>query len=80
MTLDAELLALLRCPEDHSTLSEASEAELAKLNAAIAGGELKTQSGNAAEGPLSGALIRADKRRAYVVLDGIPTMLPEGLL
>lgn len=77
MSLDADLLALLRCPEDHSTLSEASEAELSVLNAALAGGELKLHDGSVARGPLSGALIRADRARAYAVVDEIPNMLPE---
>jgi len=75
MPLDAELLALLRCPEDHSALTEASAAELDAINAKLS--ELKTQGGEPAQGPLSGALIRADRQRAYAVVDEIPNMLPE---
>ncbi|MEZ6189176.1 MAG: hypothetical protein R3F62_29770 [Planctomycetota bacterium] len=75
--IDAELLALLRCPVDHSTLTEASAAELEALNAAQAAGKLKTQGGASLDSPLPGALIRADRARAYALIEGIPTMIPD---
>ena len=79
--LDAELLALLVCPETHQDLALATPGELARINEAIAGGNVQTVAGQGVTQSLTEALIRADKAVAYPVLDGIPVMLvPEGLV
>jgi uncharacterized protein YbaR (Trm112 family) len=79
--LDAELLALLVCPETHLDVSMANPVELSRLNEAIGQGLVKTVSGKVVDKPLEGALIRSDRAVAYPIQDGIPVMLvPEGLV
>ncbi len=70
-----ELLAMLRCPEDHSRLSLADGELIARLNAAVAGGRLKNRSGQTIEKPVEGALVRADGQMAYPIIDEIPILL-----
>ena len=78
--LDAELLALLVCPETHQDVTLASPAEISQLLEAIKGGDVRTVDGREADPALEGALIRADRAVAYPIREGIPVMLiPEGL-
>jgi len=70
-----ELLAMIRCPEDHSRLALADDALLAKLNAAVRGGRLVNRGGQKVEKPLDGALVRADGQVAYPIVDEIPILL-----
>jgi uncharacterized protein YbaR (Trm112 family) len=72
---DAEFLAMLRCPEDHSKLSLADTALVSRLNAAVAAGRLKSRGGQKVEKHLDGALIRADGRLIYPIIDQIPILL-----
>jgi uncharacterized protein YbaR (Trm112 family) len=78
--IDAELLALLVCPETHQDVALTSPGETAQLNEAIRAGTLLTAAGKKVGEPIDGALIRADRAVAYPIRDGIPVMLvPEGL-
>ena len=78
--LDAELLALLVCPETHQDVTLATPGEIALLNEAIRQGRVRTAGGNPVDQPLEGALIRVDRAVAYPIRDGIPVMLvAEGL-
>ena len=78
--LDAELLALLVCPETHQDVTLATAHEIALFNEAIREGRLRTVKGNPVEQPVEGALIRQDRTVAYPIRDGIPVMLvAEGL-
>ena len=43
--LSADFLAMLCCPEDRTALSTADAGTIARLNAAIAAGELKNRAG-----------------------------------
>jgi uncharacterized protein YbaR (Trm112 family) len=77
---DAELLALLVCPETHQDLTLASAGEMAILNEAIRSGTVRTTAGKEVVGVLEGALIRLDRALAYPIRDDIPVMLvPEAL-
>jgi uncharacterized protein YbaR (Trm112 family) len=79
--LDAELLALLVCPETHQDVVLANSGEIAQLNEAIAAGKVATVGGKTATERLEGALIRIDRAIAYPIREGIPVMLvPEGLV
>lgn len=73
--LDPELEARLVDPETREPLHRASPDELAALQAAIAGGRVR----RADDGPLperiDGAYLDPSGRRAYPVVDGIPTFL-----
>src|SRR3990172_8808346 len=44
-----QLLAILRCPEDHSRLSPADAGLVLRLNAAIRAGRLRNQSGQSVD-------------------------------
>jgi uncharacterized protein YbaR (Trm112 family) len=78
--LDAELLALLVCPETHQDVTLAMPGEITLLNEAIRQGRVQTVGGNPVDQPVEGALIRVDRSVAYPIRDGIPVMLvPEGL-
>jgi uncharacterized protein len=69
------LLDLLVCPDDHSKLAYADAQLLARMNAALAGGRLQNRAGQTLDRPLEAALVRADGRLAYPVIDQIPRML-----
>ena len=73
--IHAELLKMLVCPENQSSLSIASSDLIAKLNHAIAQGQLKNRGGQTIEKPLWGGLLRADQTLLYPLVDDIPMML-----
>jgi uncharacterized protein YbaR (Trm112 family) len=73
--LDAELLEILVCPEDHSALRVADADLIGKINAAIAAGTLKNRAGQKVDEAIDSGLIRADGKYLYIVRDDIPVML-----
>jgi uncharacterized protein YbaR (Trm112 family) len=78
--LNAELLALLVCPETHQDVALATPLEIAQINEAIRKGLVRTAAGAPVAQAVEGALIRADRTIAYPIRDGIPVMLvSEGL-
>jgi len=78
--LDAELLALLVCPETHQDVTLATPEEINRLNEAIRAGQVKNVAGREVDQPLEAALIRIDRAIAYPIREKIPVMLvPEGL-
>lgn len=70
-----ELLAILVCPENRTSLALADEALLRALNDAIAGGRLKNKAGDTVSEKLVGALVRHDRSVAYPIVDRIPILL-----
>lgn len=79
--LNAELLALLVCPETHQDVALATTDEVTRINEAIRHGQVRTVAGSPVDQPVDGALIRADRAIAYPIRDGIPVMLvAEGLV
>jgi len=78
--LDAELLALLVCPETHQDVTLATPGEIVLINEAIRDDRVRTAAGNVVGKPIEGALVRSDRAIAYPIRDGIPVMLvAEGL-
>ena len=75
--MDKRLLTILRCPISHKGLSVLKKDELARINAAIAAGELVNYEGAALADPLTEALITDDGKRIYPVDDGIPVLLED---
>lgn len=71
----ADFLAMLRCPENRSSLAEADAANLQRLNAAVAAGTLRNKGGELVARSLEGGLVRADGAIVYPVFDGIPVLL-----
>jgi uncharacterized protein YbaR (Trm112 family) len=79
--LSPDLLEILVCPEDRSTVRPAEAALVTRLNASIAAGKVKNKAGNVVDAAVHGALVRADGKVLYVVRDDIPVMLiEEGIL
>lgn len=70
-----QLLEILICPESRQPLAEADTALVARLNAAIAAGQLRNKAGETIARPIDGALVRQDGQLAYPIVDDIPVML-----
>jgi uncharacterized protein YbaR (Trm112 family) len=66
---------LLRCPDDHSALTVASESVMNQLNDAIRQGRLVDRAGRRVERAIEGGLIRADGAWLYPIIDRIPILL-----
>lgn len=75
MPIDAELLAILVCPETHQPLAPAGDDVLAAVNGRIAAGGARSHGGEALKRPVDEALVRHDGKALYVVEDGIPNLL-----
>ena len=75
--IDQELLDILRCPHDHSSLSEADADVVARLHRAIEPAAAVNLSGHRLEKPLDGGLLREAGDLLYPVVDGIPVLLPD---
>jgi uncharacterized protein YbaR (Trm112 family) len=75
MTIDAELLEILVCPDTHQSLQLADEKVVEKLNGRILAGKVQNVGGKALEKPLEAALVREDDALLYPVVDGIPVLL-----
>lgn len=73
--LNPELLALLRCPETHQMLTEATPEMIAKLNQAIGAGTAKNRGGEKVVDAVSGGLLREDKKFIYPIRNGLPILL-----
>jgi uncharacterized protein YbaR (Trm112 family) len=71
----ADLVEILICPETKQPVRLMNDAELARLNERIRGGQLRNRGGSEVKAELVEALVREDGRIAYPVDDGIPVML-----
>jgi uncharacterized protein YbaR (Trm112 family) len=71
----SQILTILRCPVDHSVLSEADANLVARLNAAIRAKRLRNHGGQLVETAIEGGLIRAGGDLLYPIVDQIPVML-----
>jgi uncharacterized protein YbaR (Trm112 family) len=74
--ISADLLALLADPETHAPLALATDAELEALKRAVEAGTARRRDG-AAPHAFEAALLRQDKRVAYPIQGGIPSLLVE---
>lgn len=73
--LDTEMLGMLRCPANHTSLSIAPAEVVAKINQQIANGRLTNANGDKLEKQLDGGLIREAGDLLYPIIDRIPVML-----
>jgi uncharacterized protein len=73
--MNAELLAILRCPETRQPLAIAASEVVARLNAQIVAGSLRNQAGKLVAAKLDGALARADGKALYPVRNNVPVLL-----
>lgn len=77
MSIDADLLAILCCPETKQPVSVADASLIQKINAALGRGELKNKGNKPVTGQIDGGLVREDQRILYPIRDNIPVMLIE---
>ena len=70
-----EVLEILRCPDDHSTLVAASAELLEEVNAAIRADGLVRRGGKAVTQLLDGGLVRRAGDILYPIVDEIPLLL-----
>jgi len=77
MPVEPELLEILVCPETRQPVASAPEDLLARLNAEIEAGRLRTRGGAKRSEPIAEGLLREDGKVLYVVDDDIPVMLIE---
>ena len=75
--IDQQLLEILRCPHDHSSLHEADAALVTRINKAIAAGKLVNMCGESLSKILDSGLVREAGDFVYPVIDGIPVLLPD---
>ena len=73
--VDKELLDILVCPENKTTVTLVDDAVLAKINDAIQAKTLKNRAGEAVEDAVDGGLLREDGVYLYPIRDDIPIML-----
>jgi uncharacterized protein YbaR (Trm112 family) len=75
--MDKRLLDVVCCPVTKLPLQLLDSDRLARLNAAISGGQLRNRSAQPLPETLSEALVSRDGRLVYPVRDGIPVLLEE---
>ncbi len=75
MALDAEFIAMLRCPDSRQPLALAEPALLDTLNEQIRAGTLRDKSGEPLRRELDAGLLREDGTLLYPVWDDLPDML-----
>lgn len=73
--IDPAFLRLLVCPATREPLREATAAELAALNAAIAAGGAQNRGGTAVTGAVTAGLVPTSGTVLYPIQDGIPILL-----
>lgn len=75
MTISDDLLQMLRCPEDRTTLTRADDGLVQRLNQGITERRIRNRVGQPVEQSIEGGLIREDRKYLYPILHGIPIML-----
>jgi uncharacterized protein len=73
--ISPDLLQILCCPETHQPLVFADAATVAGLNEQITAGKLINRAGKPVTEKIDGALLRKDRKYAYVIRGDIPVML-----
>jgi uncharacterized protein YbaR (Trm112 family) len=77
MSVNAELLEILVCPETRQPVALADAAVLARLNAEVDAGRLRNRGGDKVSKRIDEGLLRQDGKVLYIVDDDIPVMLIE---
>jgi uncharacterized protein YbaR (Trm112 family) len=77
MSVNAELIKILACPETKQALSQASGDTLSQVNEKIEAGDLRNRGGETVSSPLEAGLVREDGKVLYPLDNGIPVMLIE---
>jgi uncharacterized protein YbaR (Trm112 family) len=75
--MNSQLLELLRCPQDHTLLTEADAELLTQVNNAIRDGRVSNGSGARRSELIEGGLVRAAGDVLYPIVDGIALLLSD---
>lgn len=75
--IDDQLIDVLRCPADRSVVSLAGTELVERVNLGIAAGQVCNLAGHVVGQSIDGGLVRAAGDLMYLVVDGIPVMLPD---
>jgi uncharacterized protein YbaR (Trm112 family) len=75
--IDANLIEILRCPQDRSRLSIAAPQIVDRINAAINAGAAVNLAGERLTKRIDGGLVREAGDLLYPIVDDIPVMLPD---
>jgi uncharacterized protein YbaR (Trm112 family) len=75
--LSAQLIDILRCPQDRSRLRLADQALIERVNRDVAAGKAHNAAGEPLTKMLDDGLIREAGDLLYPVIDQIPVMLPD---
>ncbi len=75
MALDPDFLRILVCPRTRKPLQVASAKQLAAVNEAIQGGQVRNRSGGPVANPLQEGLLPEGETEIYPVVEGIPVLL-----
>jgi uncharacterized protein YbaR (Trm112 family) len=73
--VDKELLEILVCPDDKTSVQPADAQTLATLNARIRQGGVKNRGNQPVTTEVGEGLVRADGKYLYVVDNDVPVML-----
>jgi uncharacterized protein YbaR (Trm112 family) len=77
MTIDAQLVQVLVCPDDLTPLRLALDEQVKLTNQAIAKKRVHNRAGALVREPVDGLLVREDGQYGYAVRADIPVMLIE---
>lgn len=77
MTIDAQILAIICCPDTHQDLTLINSSQLALLNSLKSESKLQHRNGELVNYDLSGGLLRNDQEVIYPIREGIPVLLSE---
>ena len=75
--INNQLLEMLRCPQDQSSLSQAEQELVERTNRGIAAEQVVNLAGQKVTTAIDGGLVRASGDLMYLVVEGIPVMLPD---
>lgn len=75
LAMRAEILPILRCPEDHTPLALAGDVLVDEVNAAIRLGHLVNRAGKRVEQTIDGGLLAETGEVLYPIVDQIPVLL-----
>lgn len=77
MAIDAQLVQILVCPDDFSSLQVAADEQVQRVNEAIAKKRLHNRGGEPVHEPIDQLLVRSDGQYGYAIRADIPVMLVE---
>lgn len=77
MTINPEMIELLRCPESGSRLQALESENVELLNESIRGGKLVNRIGTSVQQELEGALVNESRSWIYAIRSGIVSLISD---